>query len=434
MKRFVFGWELSRSSLAGIVSRAVGCGVAVCCVSNWMPSKSVHANEPINASEPVGNKTAVGIDESPMPVHVERAFPEVRIDRPILLMHAGDGSGRFFVGSQHGQIYFLSDENQSEPTLFMDLSEQVTYKDNQNEEGLLGLAFHPQFRENGEFFLYYTSSDEAQLSRISRFRTVPGNPNAGDRASEEILLEMKQPYWNHNGGTLVFGPDGFLYVGLGDGGFRADPLRAGQDLSTLLGKILRIDVDRRDPGMKYAIPEDNPFVNTPGARPEVFAYGLRNVWRMSFDRQTGDFYVADVGQDLWEEVNLVTRGGNYGWSLREAAHPFYQKTEEAPAELIDPIWEYPHTEEWGKSITGGNVYRGSRLPELQGYYLYADYVTGRLWALQYDRQLEKVTANRPIAWGPSLPVVSFGETESGDVYFSTVTAGGVIYRFAAGAE
>jgi glucose/arabinose dehydrogenase len=234
-------------------------------------------------------------------------------------------------------------------------------------------------------------------------------------------------FWNHNGGTLCFGPDGYLYVALGDGGAAADPFNNAQDLGRVFGKVLRLDVDHKDPGKNYAIPRDNPFLGRPGARPEVWAYGLRNVWRMAFDRKTGDLWAGDVGQDLYEEIDLLIRGGNYGWRLREGLHPFVPQGSDRRPDLIDPIWEYRH--DIGKCIIGGAVYRGRLLPELEGLYLYADYISNKLWALRYDRASRRVVANRSIR-DPNVPVLSFGEDEQGEVYFLTFSVTGQgIYRF-----
>ncbi|WP_164100638.1 PQQ-dependent sugar dehydrogenase [Candidatus Laterigemmans baculatus] len=383
----------------------------------------------INLAEPPAS-----LNTSPMPVEVVLAYPNLRIDRPVVVTGAADGSGRLFIASQQGQIYVIdeSDTQVEEPELFIDLSDRVSYKDRENEEGFLGLAFHPKFAENGQFYVYYTTNERPHVSIISQFKLRGDGSGQGDPKSEKKLLEIQQPFWNHNGGTLVFGPDNYLYIGLGDGGKANDPLLAGQDLSKLLGSILRIDVDRTEGDRAYAIPADNPFAGRENVWPEIYASGLRNVWRMSFDPKTGTLWAADVGQNLWEEVNIIVPGGNYGWSLREAGHRFTVNGEGAgPSEaLIDPLIEYPHTEEWGKSVTGGAVYRGKATPELDGYYLYGDYVSGRLWALKYDAEQNQVTENRPIAWS-QLPVFTFGQTDSGEVLMTTMTSGGRIYKFVA---
>lgn len=371
----------------------------------------------------------VELNERPLPVHTERAFANLEFNRPIALTHAGDGTNRLFVASQLGRVYvFPNDQDVEEAALYLDIKDRVTYSDNENEEGFLGLAFHPRYKDNGELYVYYTTRDTPHTSVISRFRVSKDDANRADPASEEEILRIPQPYWNHNGGTIVFGPDGYLYIGLGDGGKRDDPHGNGQNLGTLLGSILRIDVDHHDQGKAYAIPKDNPFVDRQGARGEIWAYGVRNIWRMSFDRQTGKLWAADVGQDIWEEIDIIVRGGNYGWNLREAMHKFGPKGAEARPDLIEPIFEYHH--DAGKSITGGHVYRGRRLPELVGAYLYADYITGQVYALRYDEKTKRVTANQPIA-GNIMPVFSFGEDEPGDVHFMTTQ--GWIFRFAADA-
>jgi glucose/arabinose dehydrogenase len=390
------------------------------------------------------------VDKRPLPVKVVTAFPKLewpdwlrgldvgrpRDPRPLLITGAHDGTNRIFAGSQYGTIHvWPNDPKANKMETFMDLRDQVQYSDAQNEEGFLGLAFHPRFKENGEFFIYYTAKPTKEypdLSIISRFHVSSGDPNRGDRRSEEIIMRIPQPYPNHNGGTLVFGPDGYLYIGLGDGGAFNDPHGNGQKLTTLLGKILRIDIDHKDPGMKYAIPKDNPFANRGAeARGEIWAYGIRNVWRIAFDRANGDLWAGDVGQDTWEEIDIIRRGGNYGWSLREGMHPFTVKDQPqikgSPPrpDLIEPIWEYHHN--IGKSITGGNVYRGKQVPELLGAYLYGDYVTGQIWALFYDRDKQQVTANRSIQ-PKGLPLLSFGEDDNGETYFLTQQGG--IMKFA----
>ena len=369
-------------------------------------------------------------------VSIESAFPNLRIARPIVVTHAGDGSNRIFVASQLGSVHVFDKNSEvEEADVFFDHEEQVTYKDKENEEGLLGFVMHPNYKENGEFFLFYTTSDAEHTSVVSRFRVSKDDPNKADSTYEEELIRIPQPFWNHNGGTLAFGPDGYLYIALGDGGKGGDPLKNGQNLSTLNGSILRIDVDNKDEGKNYAIPKSNPFVKTKGAKPEIYAYGFRNVWRLSFDRVTGTFYAADVGQKLWEEINIVKRGGNYGWNLREGNHPYVTESGEkgsGPREdLIDPIFEYDH--ETGKSITGGVVYRGLAAPKLNGMYVYADYVSGRIWALEHDYKSGKVIANHEIPnkspAGENIPLITFGEDQDGEVYFTTQLRGGEIFKF-----
>jgi len=365
-----------------------------------------------------------------------RAFPKLRFNRPIVLTHAGDGSNRVFIASQLGKIHVLpNDQSAAETAVFLDIAERVVYKRKENEEGLLGVAFHPDYKQNGEFFVYYTTTDAPHTSVISRFRVSDDDPNRADPSSEEEILRIPQPFWNHNGGTIVFGPDGYLYIGLGDGGKANDPHNNGQNLQTLLGAILRIDIDGKTPkdpeddnsvALNYRIPEDNPFTGHSGlARGEIWSWGWRNPWRIAFDRETGVLWGGDVGQNLWEEINIVRKGGNYGWNLREGFHPFGPGGLGPQPWLIDPIWEYHH--KIGKSITGGHVYRGKRLPQLEGAYLYADYVTGRVWALRYDSGEEQVVSNRSIQ-GNTLPVMSFGEDERGEVYF--MTDSGTIHWFA----
>lgn len=352
--------------------------------------------------------------------------------RPILLTSFGDGSNRVVVPTQQGVIHtFPSDASTEATNVFLDIEDRVAYSDKTNEEGFLGLAFHPKYKENGDFFVYYTNKAKKHQNVVSRFKRSANDPSKADPNSEEQLIVFDKPFWNHDGGTICFGPDGHLYIAHGDGGLANDPYGNGQKLNTLLGKILRIDVDHKDPGKNYAIPKDNPFIDSKDARGEIWAYGLRNVWRMAFDPETGLFWAGDVGQDIWEEIDLIEKGGNYGWNLREAKHPFAKSKSpsEARPDLVEPIWEYNH--DVGKSITGGFVYRGKRVPELQGGYLYADYVSNKMWALWYDPATKKVTANREIAAPAGVPVMSFGEDESGEAYFTTFSLQGkALYTFA----
>ncbi len=370
---------------------------------------------------------AAEIDTSPIPLTVEQAFKELgtEILRPIELTHAGDGTNRVFIASQLGKIYVMpNDQNVTEAKVFLDLTDRVVYKKHENEEGLLGMAFHPNYETNGQLIVYYTTKSARHTSVVSRFR-VSDDPNQATRDSEEEILRIKQPFWNHNGGTVIFGPDGYLYVALGDGGKANDPQNNGQNLQSLLGSILRIDVDRKDENRNYGIPADNPFVGYEDrALPEIWAYGLRNVWRMAFDRDTNLLWAGDVGQNIWEEINIIHRGGNYGWNLREARHNFSPNATGLRADLIEPIFEYHH--DIGKSITGGFVYRGSSIPALQGKYLYADYVSGKVWALSYDDQQGQVVGNHLLAEG-QMPIMSFGEDEEREAYF--LTDSHTIHRF-----
>lgn len=390
------------------------------------------------------NVPGAEIDETPLQLQAEIAFPHLQWTgwkpesdsgavaplRPIVLTHAGDGGNRVFVATQHGVIHhFPDDQKANKTTVFLDIQERVRYHDRANEEGFLGLAFHPQFKKNGHFFVFYTQARAKHplTNVLSRFKVMADDPQRADPASEEVLLTVERPFWNHDGGTIAFGPDGYLYVALGDGGAANDPFGNGQNLKTLLGSVLRLDVDRPARGKPYGIPKDNPFVGRKDAAPEIWAYGLRNVWRFSFDRANGTCWAADVGQNLWEEINILQSGGNYGWNLREALHPFGDKGVGPRPDLIDPVWEYHH--DTGKSITGGGVYRGKLLPELQGAYVYADYVSGAVWALWYHDKTKRVTANRPIR-SRNLPILSFGEDEKGEIYFLIAALNGQgIYRF-----
>jgi len=376
-----------------------------------------------------------------LPVAAVPAFPEIAWQgwsaesddgkpvpplRPLLLTHAGDGSGRRFVLEQSGMIHGI-DAAGRRAELFLDLRQATRPWNKANEEGLLGLAFHPRFTETGEFFVCYSPVASPKTDRVSRFRVSVTDPNRADPASEEVVLEVEQPFPNHNGGSIAFGPDGCLYVGLGDGGSRNDPLDNAQDATSLLGKVLRLDIDRRDDGKGYAVPSDNPFVGRDHVCPEIWALGFRNPWQLSFDRQTGQLWLADVGQDLQEEINIVEKGGNYGWRRREGSYPFGSVTATAP--MIDPVWEYDH--QVGKSITGGCVVRGGTIAEIEGRYLYGDHVTGRLWALAVQGVAgaeTPVVSNLGIPW-TGLPIFGFGLDEMGTAYVLTASrAGQGIYK------
>jgi uncharacterized repeat protein (TIGR03806 family) len=372
---------------------------------------------------PVDTSRLMGSPDPLPPLEIQKAFPRLRFNRPLQATHAGDGTNRLFVVTQEGIIYVFPnrpDVTEAECKVFLDLSRFV--KIVTNEEGLMSIAFHPQYRKNGRFFVYYTVRPLASV--IDGYQVSRGDANRADPASRVEILRFAQPYGNHNGGSMQFGPDGYLYIGLGDGGAANDPHGNGQDLTTLLGSVLRIDVDREDPGLKYAIPKDNPFVDRgKKVRKEIWAYGVRNIWRLGFDRLTGALWAGDVGQDRWEEINILVRGGNYGWNYREGSHPFSRQKPPPGVTLIEPVIDYSH--DVGRSVTGGVVYRGKRLPELFGAYLYADFVTGRIWALRYDGQ--KVTENKELVVSQQLPVSSFGEDEAGEVYFTAFD--GFLYQF-----
>ena len=373
------------------------------------------------------------------PMALHPLWPNVAVQRPIWFCEAPDDSGRKFVVEQRGKILILpADQTATNAAVFLDISDRKPFTS--NEEGLLGLAFHPQFKANGKFYLNYTQQNPRR-SVVSEFTVAKTNGNVAEIASERILFEQPQPYANHNGGCTIFGPDGFLYISFGDGGAANDPHEDGQNLKTLLGKILRIDVNARAPGLQYGIATDNPFVGQgDGVRGEIWAYGLRNVWRFSFDRADGQLWAGDVGQNKFEEVDVVVRGGNYGWNWREGFHAFKTNgTPPADAKFIPPVVEYPHlklhdtntTHSPGLSITGGYVYRGKKLPALQGAYVYADFAAGTIWALRRDAGRFESTAIYSTPKGTAAKgVASFGEDSAGELYVLAFegTVNGKIYE------
>lgn len=310
-------------------------------------------------------------------IAITDAFPGLTFTRPVDVQHAGDE--RIFVVEQRGVISVVSGGSQEpEKSVFLDIESQV--RDQGNEEGLLGLAFHPDFASNGYFYVNYTTSGPNRTV-ISRFQVTGSNPNQADAGSELVLLEIGQPFGNHNGGQVVFGPDGFLYIGTGDGGSGGDPQNNSQDLTNLLGAILRIDVNNPSNGLNYSIPTDNPFANNAdGYREEIYAYGLRNPWRFSFDPDTDNLWTGDVGQNRLEEINIIENGGNYGWRVMEGTQCFNPSSDCDQSDLILPVWEYGRSA-GDVSITGGYVYRGENIPQLTGQYIYGDFASGRIWSL-----------------------------------------------------
>ncbi|GAB3342496.1 PQQ-dependent sugar dehydrogenase [Larkinella ripae] len=357
---------------------------------------------------------------APPSIQLTNAFPGLKFNRPVEFTHAGDGTNRLFVLEQEGKIrVFENNSSAKTAETYLDLSNKVA---SEGEMGLLGLAFHPDFKQNGFFYVYYTKRNPVE-SVISRFKVTP-TANRADAASETVLLRFAQPYDNHNGGKISFGPDGFLYIAAGDGGSGGDPHNNGQNLKSFLGKILRIDVNKTDKG-NYGIPVDNPFVSNASAFPEIYAYGLRNPWRFSFDKETGLLWAGDVGQNAQEEIDLIKKGGNYGWRLKEGMDCYNPKRDCNQGQLVEPIHQYPRNE--GVSITGGFVYRGNSVPDLKGKYVYADFGSGKVWALSVDG--EKKTANQLLT-SEGGPVSAFGEDANRELYLLDHSSG-LIKRFAA---
>jgi glucose/arabinose dehydrogenase len=328
------------------------------------------------------------------------------LDNPVGIANAGDGSGRLFILEKPGRIRVVQD-GKLLGTPFLDITDRVGSA--QSEQGLLGLAFHPAYAQNGHFYVNYT--DRQGNTVVARF-VVSGDLSRADPTSEALVLALEQPADNHNGGHLAFGPDGYLYVGTGDGGASGDRFGNGQNRQTLLGAMLRIDVDHAQP---YAVPASNPFVDDPNTRNEIWAIGLRNPWRYSFDRLTGDLYIADVGQNVYEEVNFQPAGSpggqNYGWPIMEGLHCYPADRSCDRAGLTLPVQEYDHTQ--GCSVTGGYVYRGQAFPALSGIYLFGDFCSGRIWGLALtgdgDWQVARLAQM-------DIQLSSFGEDEAGELY------------------
>ncbi|RBL88720.1 PQQ-dependent sugar dehydrogenase [Chitinophaga flava] len=343
---------------------------------------------------------------------------------PVNMAVPRDGTGRLFFCQKEGKVWIVNKDGSQQPQPFLDVSaDMVKINPAYDERGLLGMAFHPNFKKNRKFYVYYSAPVLNPVkkvldhkSQLVEFIASAANPNMADPASKRVLMEIDQPESNHNGGQLAFGPDGYLYIGLGDGGGGGDKhgtIGNAQNMGTVLGKILRIDVN----ATPYKVPADNPFVKKEGAKPEIWAYGLRNPWRFSFDRSTGRIFAGDVGQNKYEEVDIITKGGNYGWRIMEGYHDFNVPADEDKNKLVAPIHEYDH--DLGISITGGYVYRGNAIPSLKGMYVFGDY-NGKTFVLvpkgnkweRADLQLSNRPADNPF-------ILSWGEDEQGELYMLT---------------
>jgi glucose/arabinose dehydrogenase len=382
----------------------------------------------------------------PLPkIQLHPVFPALALDRPVWMSQAPDGSDRFFIVEQPGRIVLVSKGHGGKQAKeFLNIVDRGTYIEAgaNTGVGLMSMAFHPGFKTNGLFYIFYSQQNSNTggafpgRSVISELKVSVSDPDRAELESERILLEVPEPFRNNQGGQISFGPDGYLYISLGDGGANNDPFSSGQNTSTLLAKILRIDVNSRlttGTGknckiLPYGIPSDNPWMSEPdlagnsGARKETYAWGLRNVWRFSWDRKTGDLWAGDVGEQFWEEVDLIVKGGNYGWCVREGMHHF--KPGPMGAQFVEPILEYPHKPELlaqskfprhsiGICIIGGYVYRGKKYPSLDGIYFYADYVLGTVWGLRYNHG--KVTDYGTLLAQPKT-ITSFAEDRDGELY------------------
>jgi glucose/arabinose dehydrogenase len=408
------------AALATACAPAVATATPAVSTSSAAPGKATpSAPQTAASSAPASNVPSAAAPFDPAGLTVDLETVADGLTTPLSVTSAGDGSGRLFVAQQGGQIRIVRDGALVE-TPFLDISKRIT---SGGERGLLGLAFHPGYPSDPRFVVNYTDADGD--TQVSSFRVDPAQPDRADATSEVKLLHIDQPFANHNGGAVLFGADGLLYISTGDGGSGGDPQGNGQSLTTLLGKILRIDIDETEGDRAYAIPAGNPFVGNADALPEILLYGLRNPWRISFDRATGDLWIGDVGQNAWEEIDVAragTSGENYGWNTIEGNHCFHPPSDCIKTGLSLPIAEYSHDD--GCTVIGGNVYRGSAQPALAGGYVFGDYCSGTLWAIDPSGDaLRKPTVVRE---GPGS-LSSFGEDEAGEL-FATDLAGGTLLR------
>ncbi len=392
----------------------------------------------------LGSASALRAADAPLPYVLRPAFAGVSFEQPLGMVTPPGETNRLFVLEKPGRILVISDLAHPQPTVFLDLRDKVG--DDEIEQGVLALAFHPDYAHNRQFYVWYTSCHRRGLStvredRLSRFLVSADNPNVADAASEQQLLAQADQAPNHNGGELLFGPDGYLYLSLGDEGNANDSFENSQRIDkNYFAGILRLDVDQRPGNLRphphpavfpgtYLVPRDNPYVtahefngkpvNPLAVRTEFWAVGLRNPWRMSFDPATGKLWVGDVGQNLFEEIDIIKRGGNYGWNYREAYHPFEDRTPPPGVTFDEPIWEYAHGE--GICITGGLVYHGARYPELEGKYVFADYGTGRIWALTPPEGDQRVKPEQVRLIARHDGLVSFArDPRNGDILIAAI--------------
>ena len=365
---------------------------------------------------------AISQGDASAQVQLTNAFPGLTFTRPIFLTHAGDGTGRVFVVQQDGLIkVFPNDTAVTSATTYLNIQNRLS--STFGEEGLLGLAFHPDYDSNGYLYVNYTAPSPLRTV-IARYSVMPDNPDRADSLSELVILTVNQPYTNHNGGMVLFGMDGYLYIGMGDGGSGGDPQNHGQNLQSLLGKMLRIDVDTTVGAQNYGIPEDNPFYGNPTAgQEELYAWGYRNPWRFSEDTTSGLFLVGDVGQNAWEEIDVLTNGLNYGWRCYEGNVPYNTGGCGPIGNYTFPIKVYAHSS-GNCSITGGYIYRGYRRPELTGAYVYGDYCTGMIWLLRYENGQ---VLEDSLLIDATFPISSFGVDQDGELYICNYN--GNIQRF-----
>jgi uncharacterized repeat protein (TIGR03806 family) len=382
------------------------------CAALLVPSLAAAAEKTAGPEQPFGlekrvpwlTSRVVGTPEPPPAYRFERVFPKLKFKEPVCIAQE-PGTDRFMVVEARGKVRSFSrdDADSAAPDVFLE-----------SKRTLSALSFHPRYAENGYVFVFSPQDPrdppEKFVSRVSRYK-AEGNPRRCLPESEEVLIEW--PGGGHNGGEALIGPDGYLYIGTGDSTVGSDPKETGQGVDDLLSVMIRIDVDHPDPGKKYAIPKDNPFIGHPGARPEIWAFGFRNPWRMSFDAETGRLWVGDVGQDLWELIWVVERGGNYGWSVQEGNHPFHPNQKRGPGPILPPVIEHHHTE--CRSIVGGYVYHGDKFPELHGVYVYSDHEYGRVWGLRYDSTAHKVTWHSELA-DTTIKMPGFCVSRDGEIY------------------